>query len=219
MTLRAPTNNAFLMKYLIISLICIGFGIWATYDAFVGYPAMMEKSQVWEELLKDKALDDAAKDARYKEIAAERGWPSKRPTKDETVEKIKSNIIWQYIFMAIGYGIGVPLLIWYFLNQKTWIELEGHTIHSSWGQKVHFKDIQLFDKKKWDKKGIGVIHYQQDQQDQKFIIDDLKYDRKITDGIVRLMEAQLKPEQIINGDPEKLPEPEGGELEDFAAKS
>jgi hypothetical protein len=217
MKLRAETNNAFLLKYLIIGLICTCFGLWATYDAFVLYPSKLPISQAWEELQKDKSLDDAAKDVKYKEMAQERGWPVKHPSKDESVEKLHSLIIWQYIFMAIGFGVGLPLLVWYLRNKGTWIELNGEEVSSSWGQSFQFQQIQVFDKKKWDKKGIGVVRYSQANAEKKFIIDDLKYDRKTTDEIVRIMELSLKPEQIINGVPEiaLTPEPmdEESELE------
>lgn len=203
MNLRAETNNAFLLKYLIIGLICTCFGGWASYDAFVKYPSLIPISRAWEEIQKDNSLDDAAKDVKYKEMAKERNWPVKHPSKDESVEKLQSLIVWQYIFMAIGFGVGLPLLVWYLRNKNTWIELNDQQINSSWGQSFHFKDIIHFDKKKWDKKGLGVVHYEQNKKDKKFVIDDLKYDRKTTDDIVRAMEAHLKPDQIING----LPEP------------
>jgi hypothetical protein len=202
MTLRAETNPAFLIKYLIIGLICTAFGCWASYDGFVAYPAKIPRAEAWEQLLKDESLDETAKDKKYREMAQERDWPIKHPTKDETVEKIKSNIVWQYIFMAIGFGVGVPLLVWYLRNKGSWIQLDGDTIKSSSGSSVRFSEIVKFDKKKWEKKGIGVVHFQRDNQQKKFVIDDLKYNRKITDDIVRKMEGHLKPEQIVNGAPE-----------------
>lgn len=203
MTIRAEAEDRFLLKYLIISLIAIAFGFWATYDGFVKYPGKLPRAKAWQEIQAKTDLSDAEKDAEYKERAEQNNWPSKRPSADESVKKIEDTIIWQYIFMALGFGVGVPLLVWYLRSKGTWIALENEsTIVSSWGQQVEFKQIEKFDKKKWDKKGIGVVHYN-DGGLKTFVIDDLKYQRKPTDEIVRIMERSIGHDKIING----LPEP------------
>ena len=53
------------------------------------------------------------------------------------------------------------------------------------------------------KKGIGVVHFKdQFGNEGTFILDDLKFDRKITDEIVRWVESKIPQEMIVNGSPE-----------------
>jgi hypothetical protein len=203
MVIRSEADNRFLLKYLIIGLIGIAFGFWAIYDRYVKYPAMLPRAEAWEAILADDSLTDDQRSKAYKELAEAKGWPQKRPTADESVKKIKDLFTWQYIFMALGFGAGVPLVAWYLKNKGSWIELrDDNTIVSSWGQQVSFDQIERFDKKKWEKKGIGVVHYN-DGGAKKFILDDLKFARKSTDQIVRIMEEKIGKAKIVNGLPEE----------------
>ncbi len=202
MNLRATPEKKFLLKYLLIGLGCLGFAIYSFYDGIFAYPAKIPRSEAWAEL---KAQDLPAEELskRWKVVAKENGWSSKQLTKDESIEAIKNLIIYQYIFMVIGLGIGLPCLIWYLRTRNTWIESTEDGLRSSDGRELKLNQIQEFDKKRWEKKGIGVLHYNDvDGTPQKFVIDDLKYDRKTTDEIVRWVESRIPARMIVNGDPE-----------------
>ena len=216
MTLRANADKKFLFKFLLIGVVCIGFALYALYDGLVKYPSWIPSAKAWAELKADESLDDAERDARYKVLAEENDWPSKRHGKSP--DDIKQLIIWQYIFIVIGCGIGIPCLIWFLRNQGTWVETKKGGLTSSWGQELDFDQIREFDKKKWEKKGIGVLTYETKSGPKKFVLDDLKYSRKEMDDIVRLVESNIKPEMIVNGEPEKTPEEKVTE-EDVAVSS
>lgn len=208
MTVRANADTKFLLKYLLIGLGCIAFGAWACYDGFIKFPAKLPISKAWDALVANEDLDDAQRDAQYKELAAQNGWPSKHPSGDKTVEAMREKIIYQYVMIVLGFGIGLPCLIWYLRNCGTWVELTDQVIKSSWGRELRFDQIRQFDKKKWDKKGIGVLSYDTPAGPQKFVIDDLKFSRLEMDEIVRTMEAHIPAEMIVNGQPEKQPTPD-----------
>lgn len=96
--------------------------------------------------------------------------------------------------------MGIPCVLWYLKNKGTWIESTEDGLRSSNGQELKISQITQFDKVKWEKKGIGVFHYTNDQgAEEKFIVDDLKYDRKTTDKIVAWVETQIPSEMIVNG--------------------
>ncbi len=100
--------------------------------------------------------------------------------------------------------IGFPCLFWYFKNRGTWIESTKDGLKSSWGQEVRISQITQFDKKKWEKKGIGVLTYEGPNGTEKFVVDDLKYSRKEMDQIVCWIESQIPREMIVNGEPEPV---------------
>jgi len=200
--LRATPETKFLLKYLVIGLGCLGFAVYSFYDGVFAYPARIPRAKAWEELSAQE-LDEPELVKQWKVIAKENGWKTKRPTSDESVASIENLIIYQYVFMALGLGIGLPCLIWYLRSRKTWIESTEDSVRSSDGREVKLSQIQKFDKKKWEKKGIGVLHYTgTDGSSGKFIIDDLKYDRQTTDEIVLWIESNIPAEMIVNGPPE-----------------
>lgn len=222
MNLRAEPESKFLFKYLIIGVGCIGFAIYCFYDGFFAYPARIPRAEAWAKLEaqveSDPELDRAYLNDHWKVIAKENGWSSKQLTKDDTVEEIHNLIIYQYVFIVIGLAIGVPCLIWFFRNRNTWIESTENSVRSSDGREVKLDQIREFDKKKWEKKGIGVLKYETESGNmEKFVLDDLKYNRKTTDEIVRWIESNIASELIVNGDPEPTAKPKeetaGDELE------
>lgn len=202
MTVRATTDSKFLLKFLLIAVVCLGFAAYAMYDGLVKYPSWIPSAEAWASLKADESLDDAERDTRYKLLAKENGWPSKRQGK--TPDDIQQLIIWQYIFVVIGIGIGLPCLIWFLRNRGTWVETKEGGLKSSWGQELDFDQIKNFDKKKWEKKGIGVLTYETSTGPKQFVLDDLKYARKEMDEIVRLVESKIPREMITNGEPEKI---------------
>lgn len=217
MTVRATTDSKFLLKFLLISIVCLGFAAYALYDGLVKYPSWKPSAEVWTNLKADESLDDAERDARYKILAEENGWPSKRHGK--TPEDIDQLIIWQYIFVVIGFGIGVPCLIWFLRNRGTWVETKDGGLTSSWGQELDFDQIKSFDKKKWEKKGIGVLTYESSTGTKKFVLDDLKYSREEMDQIVQLVESKIPREMIINGEPEQAASENDGDGKSADANS
>ncbi|MDG1874168.1 MAG: hypothetical protein P8J27_09665 [Mariniblastus sp.] len=204
MNLRANTETKFLLKYLIIGIACLGFAGLSTYDSLVKYPGQIPRAKAWEDLQdkikKSEDLSDEDIAPMWREIAKANGWPAKRLKKSESVKSIKGKVAYNYLFIVIGLIVGLPCVVWYLKNKGTWIESTSDTIRSSRGDEVKLAQITRFDKKKWEKKGIGVIHYQKDnQQKAKFIIDDLKYDRVTTDKIVLWLESKIPDECIVNG--------------------
>ena len=205
MNLRANPEKWFLLKYLLIGLVCLAFAGWATYDAFVKAPAKMPRAQAWEELEAKIAADDTLTTGEnlspmWKKISEENGWESKRLTEEHPVASIKKFILYNYGFIAIGLAVGIPCVLWYLKNKGKWIESTEDGLRSSDGQELKISQITQFDKIKWEKKGIGVLHYTNDQgAEEKFIVDDLKFERKTTDKIVAWIEEQIPGEMIVNG--------------------
>ena len=200
---RASTNRAFLLKYLIIGVLCFAFFLWSTYDAFIKYPGKVERAKAWEVLLNDESLDDAQRQTEWKEIAKENGWNTKRPKKAESVDAIEQKILWNYLFMAVGLIIAIPNVLWYFQVNNTWIELRGDELSHSDGSKLRANSITKIDKKKWDKKGIALVHYNEGGGENTLVIDDLKFERKATDAIMEHLESLVEREIIVNGKTEK----------------
>jgi len=208
MNLRANPERNFLLKYLAIGIACCAFAVYAGYDGFLAYPAELPRANAWKSLQDEKNADPSIEQtdlvARWKAIAKKNGWSAKQIRKDDTAAAIQSKIYWQYVFIVVGLTIGTPCVWWYFVNRNSWIESTEDGLRSSNGNELVLTQIFKFDKKKWEKKGIAVVHFKSHNGDveRTFILDDLKYDRKTTDEIVRWIESRIPPEMIVNGKPE-----------------
>lgn len=204
MDLRAETENRFLIKYLLIGLLCFGFFVYSAYDAFIGYPGMLPRAEAWQKLLEDESLTEDERRNQWKAVSEEQGWSSKRPTKKEDVAHVKQTIIWNYAFMAIGLAVAAPCLIWYFNTKGSWIEAKGETLRHSSGQEIDVNTITEIDKRRWEKKGIAIVHASSPSGlPEKFFIDDLKFERQPTDQIMAWVESFVEPDKIIGAPPEK----------------
>lgn len=236
MNIRATTEIKFLLKFLLIGIACFAFVLWSVYDGLVKYPNQMPRAVAWEKLdaevpngpvagelwdristqhglnvefvSGDAAQTDFTKRNLWKLIAVQNGWDSRTPKHDETVEEVQHKINYQYLMGGVGLIISLPCLIWFMRNRGTWIESTEDGLRSSWGQELKCSQIKTFDKRKWDKKGIGVLYYEDAMGvEKKFILDDLKYQRQPMDQIVAWVESQISVDQITNGIPEAMSDP------------
>ena len=204
MNLRANTEKKFLYKYLIIGAACLGFACWALYDGFINYPSQIPRAQAWENLVtkidNSEILSSEDLSPMWKEISAKEGWSSKRLTDAHPVAAIEKNILYQYAFIALGLAVGIPCVLWFLRTKGDWLESTETGLRLSSGQELELSQITKFDKKKWEKKGIGVFHYTDEKgAERTFTIDDLKFERKTTDKIVEWVESKIPPEMIVNG--------------------
>ncbi len=204
MNLRANTEKKFLLKYLIIGAVCLAFAAWAVYDGFVNYPSQIPRAQAWEDLeakiANSELLSSEDLSPMWKEISEKEGWDSKRLTDAHPVAALEKNILYQYAFIVIGLGVGIPCVLWYLRTKGAWLESSEDGLRLSTGQELKLSQITKFDKSKWEKKGIGVLHYTDESgSEQKFVVDDLKFERKTTDQIVAWIETKIPGEMIVNG--------------------
>ena len=91
------------------------------------------------------------------------------------------------------------------------MEADSTGIRSSWGRELRFDQIIHLDKKKWNNKGIAKIRYDDNGSKRTFVLDDCKFDREPSEQILRLVEANIREDQIVNGAPEPPVEKERSE--------
>ena len=209
MKARANTESKFLYKYLLIGLATLGYCLYCYYDAFINYPAQRPSSVAYDELKLDiqgrqeAATDDATnwgqvRVAEWKALATENGWSEDIP--HYTGEELTHNIQFSIFMGLVCTAIAVPCIIWFLRNKGTWLEIDGTKLTSSNRQTVDFSQIETLDKKNWVKKGLAVINFSDASgQQQRFVLDDLKYERAIVDQMIVEVEEAIGTEKIING--------------------
>ncbi|GAB5406016.1 MAG: hypothetical protein Aurels2KO_42470 [Aureliella sp.] len=191
---RANFQKSYLTRYTLLAAVCLGMCAWFAYDGFVAYPAKLVVAQAFEEVadLSGPELED-----RWNEITSEKGWKSKRPEKK--AEEIRSDITEQYFWAALTFALGVPALVLLFRSRGSWVQRTESGLETSWGQTVHFADVQSLNKRRWEKKGIARAAYTDGEATRYFTFDDFKFEREPLGQILRDLEETLTDEQVTGG--------------------
>ncbi len=194
--MRANFQKSYLMRYLALAGVCLLMAAWFGYDGLVGYPAQLPAAEAYDQL---RELDSAERAERWKQVATEKNLPRQTPKK--TAEQLRSDIVGQYFWGGINLLVGLPALFLWLRSRGAWVESTEDGLTTSWGQTVRFRDVTLLDKKKWQRKGIAKATYTaaEGATPGVFIFDDFKFEREPLGHMLRDLEKQLRPEQIIGG--------------------
>lgn len=195
--IRADYDPKYFRRFLYIGLGCFAFTAWCFYDALIGYPAKLERANVYWTPSDERPGEYIGMEREpWRTIVREKGWPIDPPDQPEVIEhKIQS----QYFYAAICFLIAIPCLLKWFLAKGSWVEGDGQRLHTSWGPEFSYDEISKVDKSKWQKKGITRIDYESDGRQLSFGFDDFKFQREPMSQILLQIEAGLKDEQITGG--------------------
>ncbi|MEO1615165.1 MAG: hypothetical protein AAFV88_04905 [Planctomycetota bacterium] len=187
--IRANVHQPFFRKFLWVFLGCTAFACWCLYDGLVAYPKKLTIAEAYEE------LPEEGRREAWKELAAEKGWPTITPAK--TAEDVSHDIGSQFMMVVLCSLVGIPALLMFMSGQGTWVEGDESVIRNSKGKEVPIESITKIDKRKWESKGIAKIHFEVDGKANKFVLDDFKYDREPMGQLLRFAEADLTEEQLV----------------------
>jgi len=197
MSVRANYDPKFFRRFLFIALGCLAFTGWCFYDALIGYPSEFERSRVYWQPSEASKDYEGMERAKWREIVAEKGWPTDQPKKPDEIKKSISN---QYLYALICIVIALPCLIKWLRARGSWVNGDATELTTSKGQTIPYPSIVKIDKTKWEKKGITRIHYNQDGTAKTYTFDDFKFDRQKMGEILEQIEQGLQDEQIEGGD-------------------
>jgi len=194
-TLRAQPESKFKLKYLIIGVLAAGYGLYCLYDAAIKYPSQWPVSEAYYGLRAD-VEDDEEFQKQWSVQASENGW---KETPPYTAEELTTNTIYSYIVGVLFSVIGFPSLLTGLKCFGQWIEADEKSLTNSKGQTVAFDQIKSIDKSKWEKKGLAQLIYDDDGTEKAFVLDDLKFERSVTDEIMLRVEKFVGVDKIVGG--------------------
>lgn len=165
----APPSSWERKKFLLISLIVLGWGWWSLYDGFVKWPADNQR-----------VIDEAR--------AAGKPIP----------ERLEHNDLGIFLNKLIGITfqpLGL-LLLWYtFYRSRGEYRLSGETLQVPGHPPVPFDAIRAIDWKKWKRKGIAYIEYEVAGKPGRLKLDDYVYEQDPTDEIYKRVLNAVAPEE------------------------
>ncbi len=210
---RANFVRKYLWRYIFIALVGFGWAIYCAYDGFYAYPKKLVYSEAYFGIETEDPNDDGERNKIWKKLVEEKvsagEWPKKlvEETENNVYPKKEPKKIKQGIYFSIGTGalaliFAIPNLLLWFTNARSWIELDGKFLTTSWGQSFDLASVKVINKNRWEKKGICVIEYDEKGSKRIFVLDDFKYDREPCGIILRAMEDVAGKDKILGGKPE-----------------
>ena len=183
--IRAETEPSFFRRFLWIAIACVAGTGWCLMDALVTYPRKLEIATVFESY---PQTEDGKQG--WEAEASERDWLATPP--DKSTQELEALILNQYILMAGCVVVGLIMFLKWFLPRGSWIEGDENEVRSSRGKSHQLQSLVGIDRRKWESKGIAVLHFSHDGARAKFILDDFKYNREATGKILKLAEGKLQ---------------------------
>lgn len=183
--IRANVDLSFFRRFLWIAIACvIGTG-WCLLDALVTYPRKLEISEVYESFPQTEVGL-----GQWEAEAQKRGWVAEAPEK--TSHELEALILNQYILMAGCMVVGGIMFLKWYLPRGSWVEGNDEKIQDSRGKEVKLIHLVGIDKRRWEQKGIAVLHFSEKGRSSKYILDDFKFHRETIGQILELAEARLQ---------------------------
>ena len=182
--IRAEADLTYFRKFLYMAIAFAAFALYCLYDARVAYPKKLEIAEAYESF-----DDDEAGRREWIALAESRGWSTSAPKK--TAEQVRGDIGSQYWMLAAA-GIGSFVLLCKWASAKGGF-MEGDETHirTSDGKRIDLDNITGIDRKKWESKGIAVLHHTTGGGPRRFVIDDYKYDRQPAGKLLAIAERRL----------------------------
>lgn len=174
--IRADVHLPFFRKFLWIGLALTAYGGWCLYDAWVTYPKKIKLAEEYSSVGSEGGLKSMATSGDFANAP------------EETVEELQSLISKQYFMLAVC-AVGATFMFGKcLLARGAYLESDESMVRNSRGQTVPLDAIQRIDKRKWESKGIAVVHYDHGGISRRFILDDYKFDREATGRILKRIE-------------------------------
>jgi len=206
MDIKANARRSYILKFVLIGLSALAFGLWNLKDATITYPAQRPHADAYLAMQGppnengDYMISDGDLQEAWTAYAEPRGLPITKPDMHDHLDfLIKSNYFIGGVFSLLGLwclGLGLPTI-------GKWIELKDGTVSTKGGTGIALKDITAIDKTRWEKKGIAKVSATDaNGKLQTVTIDDLKFDREPTDQIMAEIERVAGEDKITAGKPE-----------------
>lgn len=186
MTTTALMRPGYRMHLLMWAGIFVLMGMWFCYDGFYEWPDQREIARRYNELAQQDRLD------QWPALAAQKGWPQGSEDSPPGKDRSDGTILAQKIIAASLMVPGLVILLYYLRSFRNSIKCDATTLTTSWGQATPLASITKLDTRRWDAKGIAVVHYQRSgAKDGRLVLDDWKYQTKQMRQIVKTLQEHL----------------------------
>lgn len=180
----ASADPGYRWKHLIMAVLVIAGGLWFAYDGWVKWPAENIRA---DEIKKERADEEAKVPpdrAKVEKLAAELTQLKYHTSLDLQIQKALATVLPLF---------GIIWGAWTLRDTRGQYRLAGNTLEVPGHPPITFDNIRRIDKRKWDRKGIALIHYEHGEPPQQAVLklDDFAYHRRATDAILEQIEQNV----------------------------
>ncbi len=205
--IRAEVDLSFFRRFLWIAIGCVLGTAWCLLDAWVTYPRKLVIAESYESFPQtDAGLE------QWQAVSEKNGWLAEPPEK--TASELRALILNQYILMTGCIVVGIIMFLKWLLPRGSWIEGNKEEIRNSRGQNYSLDSLVGIDRRRWEQKGIAVLHFLDGNKTQKFVLDDFKYNREAIGDILKLAEERLEELIEDTGESNVVASPQDSTTED-----
>ncbi|MCC7408268.1 MAG: hypothetical protein IT442_09360 [Phycisphaeraceae bacterium] len=191
--IKAKIRQGYLLRLQILTLACLAGSAWFLHDGYVAYPRQNQMLEAYLKIQQTYPDNQDLVTSEWQNVAEQHGWPvsfsGPAPGKARSNNDILVQRVLGFALLPLAAWIGLALLS----HAKRWVALENNVLSTSRGRRFDLTQIVRLDERRWQSKGIAIVH---DQQGRRIVLDDWKYDREPTTKIVQWIESHLSPEQI-----------------------
>jgi hypothetical protein len=190
-SVRARIATAYQLRYSAMAVLLIGLASWFLYDGYVSYPAQASLRAQYELHIQQHGA------STWPEYARSNGLPDGtygEPGKPYTSKEIFVQKLLGFVTLPFG----LILLVAYVRTLGRWVEADEIGLATNQVERVPYASVTRLDRRRWKRKGIAVVSFDDGGRMGTIVLDDWKYDREATVSIFNYLEAQLAPEKIVD---------------------
>ena len=192
--LVAEPDAGYRWKHLIMAILLVAAGLWFAYDGWVKWPR--QNAQI-ERVQKEKAAAQDVNDTpKVQELSKQLSSMSHHTNTDILIQKL----------LAITLpAFGLFWAAWTLRDTRGLYRMTGDTLEVPGHPAITFAEIRRIDKRKWDRKGIALLHYEHGQPPAHGILklDDFAYERKATDAMLDRIERKVMSDLVTQPPPRR----------------
>lgn len=182
---------------IIVLILLLGSAGWFFYDGAFAYPKYNEKADAYADVKRVYGADEALVKEKWRALAIERHWnaddvPLKRKNEAQQFH-------WSFGLLVVA----CAFLTWMVRDMRRVIAADDECFTGvdcafppfNSLRKVRFASVFGIDKRRWEKKGIAVVHYKDGAGKRRAVyVDDYKYagSEKILERCEQTLEAKKK---------------------------
>lgn len=169
MAASASLSTQYAVRMGLIIVVFTGFTLWCLYDGLVAYPEINRQITALEQQRAEQ--EKQAEDASGQIISVPHAVQHADGLKPSD-RKSDWDIRTQFIMAVMCVLIVVPValrLIWAWPRRMS---TDDDGFRSTAGELIPYSAITRIDKRKWNRKGIAVVHYERQGKERRTRIDD-----------------------------------------------
>ncbi|MEM6334860.1 MAG: hypothetical protein AAF823_16130 [Planctomycetota bacterium] len=210
MDVKAKIRPGYIWRPGLIALALLGFAGYFFYDGAIAYPYKQNIQLAYQQLQEEYP---ESSNERWIQMATENGWDTAIPSAPMSDMSITTQFICGFICLPIGIYFAFGFLS----ALRWWVAMDDNGLKDHRGRDIPWEAIESVDTSRWKTKGIAWVHFKNNDQSDKLLLDDWKFETKPIGDIMKELENRslanisLETDTLEAGSDHPIDEPDPAE--------